>query len=71
MTELIGVISIAGKPIGTDDEYERPYTIIPLAFQSQTFETENKMMTSDLTVREIPYLEAPNTSGLTITIGGH
>lgn len=68
---LVGVLSVAGKPIYADGKYDGPYTVIPKAFQNQTLETENLMMTSDVLVTEIPYSEVSNISGLTITIGGH
>lgn len=47
--------------------YEGDYEVIPEVV-SQTLETRNKIMRDDVTVREIPYYEVSNESGLTVYI---
>lgn len=39
-------------------------------FSEQVFETARKTMSDDFTVHAINYTEAPNDSGITVTIGG-
>lgn len=39
-------------------------------FTAQTFPTSQKVMRDDFTVKAINYTEAPNGSGITVTIGG-
>ena len=39
-------------------------------FSEQTFPTAMKTMSRDFSVRAINYTEAPNESGITLTIGG-
>lgn len=39
-------------------------------FTEQVFPTMSKRMTDDFTVHAINYTEAPNDSGITVTIGG-
>lgn len=68
---LIGIISIAGKPIYPSGSYDGPYSIKPLPDEAQVLNTKNKMMTDDLTVLEIPYWETSNTYGKTVIIGGN
>lgn len=68
---LIGIISIAGKPIYPSGSYEGPYSIKPLPDEAQVLNTKNKTMTDDLTVLEIPYWETSNTYGKTVIIGGN
>ena len=51
-------------------EYDGSYEITPLAYEAQTLDTENKTMTADLTVLEIPIYEVSNEYGTTINIGG-
>lgn len=68
---LIGIISIAGKPIRPSDTYEGPYSIRPLPDEAQVLNTKDKMMTDNLTVLEIPYWETSNIYGKTVIIGGN
>ena len=50
--------------------YEGPYETVSKCFRDQSFPTNRKAMTSDFLVKEITYLEAPNTAGgITVTIG--
>lgn len=68
-----------GRTWGTDEyvptkaadieQYEGPYEASAL-FSSQVFGTAEKMMREDFTVHAINYTEAPNESGVTVTIGG-
>lgn len=68
---LIGIISIAGKPIYPSGSYDGPYLIKPLPDEAQVLDTKNKTMSDDLTVLEIPYWETSNTYGKTVIIGGN
>lgn len=50
--------------------YEESYEIEPLV-NSQVLPTRNRVMTKDITVKEISYQEVSNKSGgTTVTIGG-
>lgn len=51
------------------EEYAGPYEADAL-FRGQTFATRAKLMTADFAVHAINYTEAPNESGVTVTIGG-
>lgn len=44
------------------DVYEGAYKVIP-SVSSQTLDTANKLMQSDVIVEQIPYAEVSNTSG--------
>lgn len=58
------------KIVATDTEqYDGPYEAFP-RFSEQEFETGEKFMHEDFTVHAIKYTEAPNDSGITVTIGG-
>ena len=49
--------------------YTGPYDIIPLAFIDQQLPTEGKVLSRDLVVQEVPYLETSNDSGgVTVSI---
>ena len=49
--------------------YEGEYSVTP-QITAQTLETENKLMTDDLTIKAIPYFEVSNLAGgSTVTIG--
>lgn len=62
---LTGNVSI---PTGYE-HYEGDYEITP-KIKKQTLETKNKLMYSDLTIKEIPYYEVSNDyGGITIIIG--
>lgn len=49
--------------------YEGAYEADAL-FREQVFATRSKTMRDDFTVHAINYTEAPNDSGITVTIGG-
>ena len=57
-------------PVGEYEHYKGDYSVSPKA-QGQTLETKNKVMDFDVTVREIPYKETPNSGGrgMTVRIG--
>lgn len=58
----------AETPIDVEP-YEGEYSITPKV-TSQTLDTQNKLMQSDLVVEKIPYAEVTNVSnGKTVTIG--
>lgn len=50
------------------DPYPGPYVVIPKAWQDQTLYTENKNMTDDVLVTEVPYTEVSNLHGTTVSI---
>lgn len=63
-------LCIRGQPIITGDKYEGSYTITPKSWEKQTMKTKLKVMSDDVTIKEIPYYETSNKSGLTAIIGG-
>lgn len=54
---------------GDAQPYQGPYEADAL-FSEQVFATAAKLMTRDFNVHAINYTEAPNDSGVTVTIGG-
>lgn len=54
---------------GDVQPYRGPYEADAL-FSEQVFATQAKLMTADFAVHAINYTEAPNESGVTVTIGG-
>lgn len=49
--------------------YEGEYVVIPKSYE-QFLDTDHKILTDDVDVKEIPYAEVPNIyGGLTVTIG--
>lgn len=54
---------------GDAPPYQGPYEADAL-FSEQVFATQAKLMTADFAVHAINYTEAPNDSGVTVTIGG-
>ena len=71
----IGGDDAASLHIGADiysvetQPYEGAYEADAL-FREQLFQTANKRMLQDFAVHAINYTEAPNDSGVTVTIGG-
>lgn len=63
----VRVVQCAGR--GTGIPYEGAYEADAL-FSEQVFSTASKVMRNDFTVHAINYTEAPNESGITVTIGG-
>ena len=59
-------ISVRAVPV---EDYQGPYEAQAL-FSPQTFATSDRYMTDDFRVNAINYTEAPNESGITVTIGG-
>lgn len=49
--------------------YEGDYVVVPHTEDDIVLETKQKMMTSDVTVKKIPYFETSNVSGVTVYIG--
>lgn len=49
--------------------YTGEYEVIPKARIDQVLDTTDKLLTDDVVVREIPYEETHNESGITICIG--
>lgn len=66
---LSGEIS-AYKPQQEIEPYTGSYTVTPKAFKTTTLYTNNKRMTNNVTVEEIPYYETSNLHGKTVIIGG-
>lgn len=48
--------------------YEGPYRVIPKAWREQILATREKLMTDDVTVEEVPYVEVSNQDGTTCII---
>ena len=50
--------------------YDGPYEVIPMPYSTQILPTANLAMSTDVSVKEIPYFEVSNPSGgYTATIG--
>ena len=65
--ELFGTISILRS--GSSETYIGPYDVTPKV-TSQTLETQNLLMTRNVEVESIPYVEVQNPQGgETVTIG--
>ena len=64
-SKLIGELS---KPIGYIN-YNGTYEITPKT-KEQIIETENKHMSRNMLIKEIPFYEVSNEKGETIIIGG-
>lgn len=51
------------------DRYDGDYKVIPKAFEEQSLQTINKMLSENVVITEVPYWETSNTSnGLTAYI---
>lgn len=62
--------SIQGGGISVE-EYTGEYEVTPKIIETQTLNTNNKLMKNDVTVKPIPYYETSNNSnGKTVIIGG-
>lgn len=53
--------------VGDYKHYEGEYEVTP-ASTKKTLKTKNKVMTNDVTVKEIPYKETPNAGGRGTTV---
>lgn len=62
-------VEISAKMFDRSDFYRGPYAADAL-FREQEFPTASKVMSADFLVHAINYTEAPNDSGVTVTIGG-
>lgn len=79
LNTVVDVTMGTNLPITIDDReyviiddhqvYTGDYEVIPTS-SVQTLATNDKVMTDDVTVREIPYYETSNVSGTTVYIGG-
>ena len=56
-------VNIVGEP------YEGEYEVTPKAYIRQELETQNKVLTENIKVKEIPYFETSNVYGDTVYIG--
>lgn len=45
------------------EQYVGSYEVMPKAFASQTLETQNKVLTDDIVISEVPYYETTNNTG--------
>ena len=68
-TEAAIDVDIGAKMFDRSDFYSGSYAADAL-FHEQTFPTASKIMSQDFKVHAINYTEAPNNSGVTVTIGG-
>lgn len=74
--QIIGVLNRSGNYLhGTIERsasmeyYTGEYTVTP-SIEEQTLQTQNKMMSNDVVVEEIPYYETSNQyGGYTVIIG--
>lgn len=67
-SDIVRVVGGGGGG-GIYPSYSGPYDIIPLAFIDQQLPTEGKVLSRDLVVQEVPYLETSNDSGgITVSI---
>lgn len=48
--------------------YNGQYIVVPQAFEQEVLETENKIMTKNVVVTEVPYYEVSNVAGTTAYI---
>lgn len=63
-----GDIKIATGGGGGYPTYTGEYIITPYAFRQSVLDTDNKVLTDDVTVLEIPYVETSNEYGTTVAI---
>lgn len=67
--QLTGTLTLPTLAPPIHPTYDGPYEVTPHFFE-QTLETNNKLMTDDVTVEIIPAHEVTNPQGgLTVTIG--
>lgn len=66
-TEAVNLDVETAIVASTIADYGGSYVIIPKV-ESQTMPTENKRMRSDVLIREIPYYEVSNVTGVTVYI---
>ena len=64
MPQLDGQLSIHT----TYDVYTGETDIIPKAYQDQILNTANKLVTQNILVHKVPYIETHNDSGVTVYI---
>lgn len=73
---LKGTLSCEGELSGTisttlpQNEYEGPYEVTSDLFSDETLKTKDKLLTKDLVVKKVSFVETGNESdGLTVYIG--
>lgn len=70
----LSIASLTGEVVSGGDAVMPPTYLGPYEadarFDDQTFATGMRYMAKDFTVNAINYTEAPNDSGITVTIGG-
>jgi hypothetical protein len=68
-TQIVGNVGISTGVVDVTEQYEGDYEVVPTV-DGFTLPTRRKLMTQDLTIKEIPYYDVSNTSGgSTVYIG--
>lgn len=63
-------VGVANVVYVSSEEYTGYYDIIPSTYDVQTLETENKLLSDNVTIQRIPQFEVSNVSGgATLIIG--
>lgn len=66
---LTGTISVPENGTGNYESYTGDYEVVPQAFEETVLPTANKMLSKDVVVAKVPYIETSNTSnGITVYI---
>lgn len=69
---VIGSVTVPVVHDASHETYDGEYTITPDPWDETILETDNKLMTGNITVEIIPYYETSNLSGgSTVYIGGN
>lgn len=67
--QIVGNVGISTGVVDVTEQYEGDYEVVPTV-DGFTLPTRRKLMTQDLTIKEIPYYDVSNTSGgSTVYIG--
>ena len=68
-TQIVGNVGISTGVVDVTEQYMGDYEVTPTV-DGFTLPTRRKLMTRDLTIKEIPYYDVSNTSGgSTVYIG--
>lgn len=59
-TRIIGTLALGAR---VNEVYEGPYYVVPRAYDDIVLDTQDKLMTEDVTVSAVPYYETSNLSG--------
>lgn len=66
--KLLNKVTVITDLVGVNaEEYKGSYEVTPSA-REQVLETAEKVMRNDVTIKEIPYKETPNSSGRGTTV---